>query len=74
VITQISRFEKFEESINEIRQKLGMGLVEIPKLNKSDHRHYSYYYTQKTKEIVESVYKDDIKYYGYTYEKDSKPF
>jgi hypothetical protein len=74
VVTHIGRFEQFEASINEIRQKLGMDLVTIPKLNKSSHRHYSYYYTHKTKEIVESVYRDDIKLYGYTYERDSSPF
>jgi hypothetical protein len=42
----------------------------LPLRNVSNNtKHYSEYYDDKTKELVEKVFKKDIDYFGYTYEK-----
>ena len=42
--------------------------AELQRLNSSDHRHYSEYYTAELRELVASVYAEDIAMFGYHFE------
>lgn len=65
----IGRMENFEADLRIVLEKIGIDpLIEIPKKNQTSRLHYSYYYTEKTKKIVEEIYKRDINYFGYSFE------
>jgi Sulfotransferase family len=72
VVNFIGRFENFQADLRQVLEKLEITLepTEITRnrKNRSEHRHYSHYYTPETRAIVEQVYQRDIKYFGYTFE------
>jgi len=62
----IGRFESFQKDFNALCKKLKIK-IELPHINRSQHRLYRDYYTQKTKNIVAKKYKKDIELFGYKY-------
>jgi len=70
------RFEHIEEDFERIAEQLGLYNVELPRF-KTDYKkikkHYSYYYTNETKQIVADGFKDYIEKFDYKFEwKDKK--
>jgi len=65
----IGRFENFEEDLRYVLDTIGLSEAEIVHKNRSDHQHYSEYYTKKTRAIIYKKYKKDIKNFGYTFER-----
>jgi hypothetical protein len=63
----IARFENLQQDINLVFDRIGIGRQKLPHVNKSDHKHFSYYYTQTEIEKVAEIYKKDIKFYGYSF-------
>ena len=61
------RFENFKEELKPILNKYGID-EPIPKINTTKHKHYSYYYDNETRAIIEDLYKDDLKEFGYKFE------
>lgn len=41
----------------------------LPHLNRSTHRDYRRYYTDRTTELVAEAFKEDIEYFGYAFDK-----
>lgn len=64
----IGKIENFEEDLKYVGQSLGISINTIPQMNRSIHEHYSKYYTERTKKIIERKYKKDIKAFGYKFE------
>lgn len=62
----IGRFENYEEDWDKVCKKLGRDM-ELPHLNKSEHKPYWEYYDDETREIVARKYKDDIEYFNYKF-------
>jgi hypothetical protein len=73
----IGRFENIRadfrtvlERINDIHPLPPEKHWRLPLRNPTNNsKHYSEYYDAKTKKLVEKVFKKDIDYFGYTYEK-----
>jgi hypothetical protein len=73
----IGRFENIRadfltvlERINDIHPLPAKKHWTLPVHNASNNTmHYSEYYDDKTRELVREVFKRDIDYFGYTYEK-----
>ncbi len=64
----IGRFENLEEDWKKICKKIGIDYVPLSKNNISKKRkNYRDYYSEKTKKIVEEMYKEDIKQFGYRF-------
>ena len=40
----------------------------LPHKNKTDHKHYSAYYNDKTKEIIAEVFREDVDKFNYSFE------
>jgi hypothetical protein len=60
---EIIHFENYENDLKRIL--LGYGIDEpIPNVNKTKHRHYSFYYNNVAREIIEYLYSDDLERCG----------
>ncbi len=65
----IGRLENFEEDLREAFVRVGLELETVPHKNRSNHRHYSAFYTPETEMIVRERFKRDIEYFGYEFER-----
>jgi len=65
----IGRFENFEEDLRYVLAAIGLSHAEIAHKNKSEHKHYSEYYTKRTQDIIYKKYRKDIKTFGYQFER-----
>jgi hypothetical protein len=63
----VGRIENITADFKTICEHLNIK-AELQRLNMSDHRHYSEYYTAKLREMVSSVYAEDIAIFGYRFE------
>lgn len=62
--------ENLDNDIEHIAQKVNPG-YNLHKKNKTQHKDYKDYYTNRTIEIVSSVYSDDINLLGYSFDNSS---
>ena len=61
----IGRFESLEADFNKILKDLKLPPVDLPHHNITSHEHFSHYYCQESKEIVENYYRKDFIHFGY---------
>ena len=64
----VGRFENFQEDFRHVGQEIDIDLSDIPWMNRTKHRHYSEYYTSKTRAKVEEIFRRDIDYFDYRFE------
>lgn len=66
----IGRFERLQTDFKYICEQLTINWLELPTENKSNRKkHYTEYYNDETKDIVEKSYAKDIEYFGYEFER-----
>jgi len=63
----VGRFENFQRDFELICKKIDCKLP-LYHINRSKHKHYSYYYDSETENIVAIWHKPDIEYFGYKFE------
>jgi len=68
VVDFIGRFENYESDFDEVCDSIGAPLRKLPHVNASTHGPYWEYYTPETRDRVAELYKEDIEYFGYTFE------
>lgn len=67
-VDKIIRFENINEGINEVFKYLQID-AELPHLNKTHKSDYREYYDDETKQIIADWFHEDIKEFGYTFDK-----
>jgi len=71
----VGRFESFQTDFGIICDRIGIDQQKIKPLNRitnrSNHKHYSEYYTQETRAIVQNLYQRDIDCFNYKFERTS---
>jgi len=68
IVDYIGKFEHLDDDWKKISLKIGVD-SKLPKINVnfSKKRHYTEYYTDKTKEIIRKRFLVDIEYFGYEF-------
>jgi len=67
IVDFIGRFEKLEEDYATVCNKIGIPVPKLPHANKSQHKHYTEYYDDETREIITEAYKEDVEYFDYEF-------
>ncbi len=66
----VCRFENLKEDISKFIKdnNLSFDIDEFQKLNSTKHDDYKSYYTGKSKEIVENMWRDDLDFFSYSFQ------
>ena len=63
----IGRFETLQEDFNLVCGKLGLEPKQLPHENKTVHKHYTEWYTDENKMLVQDKYSEDIETFNYKF-------
>ena len=66
-IDHLCRYETINEDFNHVCRVLNLQ-TSLPYLNKSKHRDYRGYYSDRTRKLVAENFQDDIELFGYTFD------
>ena len=70
LVNKILRFENLNEDWNNMFSELNLKPIpQLPSANKSSHKHYSDYYDDESQEFIAKMFKKDINFFEYEFER-----
>lgn len=66
-VDYIGRTETMDKDIKHLSDILGIPNMELPRLNKTRHEHYTKYYTPELKRGIEYKYRHEIEEFGFVF-------
>ena len=69
LVNYLGHLECFDQDATSILDHLNINAT-IPHVNATQHRHYTEYYDQESREMVADQYREDIRILGYSFGKD----
>jgi hypothetical protein len=73
IVDFVGRFEAIEADAGLLFRRLGLEGVRLPRVNPSEHQHYSAYYTDELAAVVAHRYRRDVEAFGYRFERIERP-
>jgi hypothetical protein len=67
-VDYLIRFENLNNDFSKVCQQIGLEPAPLEKINPSKHKHYSTYYTDESKKLIEEYYHQDIVRFNYRFE------
>ncbi len=67
MVDYVGRIETLKKDFNEICDTLEIE-ASIPHINKSNHRKYTEYYNDRTKQVIKNMFQKDIKLFNYCFD------
>jgi chondroitin 4-sulfotransferase 11 len=67
IVDFVERFERLQEDMSKVAREIGMGTLVLPRINVSQHKHYSEYYTQDSANLVANRCRKDLSLFGYRF-------
>jgi hypothetical protein len=62
------RYENLHTDFAAVCDKLGIKRLELPQISKTQRKHYTEYYNDKTRIMVAELFAKDIEYFGYQFD------
>ena len=67
IVNFVGRYERLQDDFDTICDRLGLGSMILPHINKTEHDHYRKYYDEDSKRIVEELFSADIAHFDYSF-------
>jgi len=65
MVDELGRFETIDQDYAKIARRIGLN-ENLPRLNETEHQHYSEYYDDRLKNKAMRIYKRDFEIFGYS--------
>lgn len=66
-VNYIGKLERFQEGFNNVCDMIKHKHVQLPMVNKTQHEHYTTYYTDRLIQVVSEMYDEDLTRFKYTF-------
>lgn len=72
LVNYVGKFENIQKELDKVTDVININREILPKVNATEHVHYSQYYNEETKEIISKIYRKDIEKFNYKFEDQDK--